>query len=230
MIVARTRSPGSCVGRISVNVRVRSPFHQCKRRYNSTKTYEKTEFSSKSSEKDFNRATLEPETECGNRVMVVVDSSPESKGALHWALSHTVQSQDTIILLHVTKPCKQGGNSEKKLDQKAYELLCTMKQLCQVRRPGVQVDIVLRQGKEKGPIIVKDAKQQRISLLLLGQTSRSLMWCLRKMWTGKRRGSSIVDYCIQNANCMTIAVRKKSRKNGGYLITTKSHKDFWLLA
>lgn len=45
----------------------------------------------------------------GNRVMVVVDSSLEAKGALEWALSHTVQSQDdTIVLLHVAKPYRGG--------------------------------------------------------------------------------------------------------------------------
>lgn len=45
----------------------------------------------------------------GNRVMVVVDSSLEAKGALEWALSHTVQSQDdTIVLLSVSKPYEGG--------------------------------------------------------------------------------------------------------------------------
>lgn len=44
----------------------------------------------------------------GNRIMVVVDSSFEGKGALEWALSHAVQNQDSIILLHVAKSSKQG--------------------------------------------------------------------------------------------------------------------------
>jgi hypothetical protein len=39
----------------------------------------------------------------GNKIMVVVDSSLEAKGALEWALTHAVQSQDNIILLHVAK-------------------------------------------------------------------------------------------------------------------------------
>lgn len=46
--------------------------------------------------------------EMGNKIMVVVDSSLEAKGALEWALSHTVRTQDTIVLLHVAQPCKQG--------------------------------------------------------------------------------------------------------------------------
>ena len=44
----------------------------------------------------------------GNKIMIVVDSSLEAQGALDWTLSHTVQSQDTVVLLHVTKPSKQG--------------------------------------------------------------------------------------------------------------------------
>lgn len=45
----------------------------------------------------------------GNKIMVVVDSNlDEAKGALDWALSHTVQTQDTLVLLHVSKPSTQG--------------------------------------------------------------------------------------------------------------------------
>jgi len=48
--------------------------------------------------------------EAGNKIMVVVDSSFEAKGALDWALSHTVQSQDTLVLVHVTRPNTEGEN------------------------------------------------------------------------------------------------------------------------
>lgn len=96
----------------------------------------------------------------------------------------------------------------------------------------MQVEIVLLEGKEKGPIIVEEAKQQRVSLLVIGQRKKSsILWCLVKRWAGKRdRSSEVVEYCIQNASCMTIAVRRKSKKLGGFLITTKRHKNFWLLA
>lgn len=46
----------------------------------------------------------------GRKIMIVVDSSFEAEGALQWALSHTVQNQDKILLLHVTKPSKRGPN------------------------------------------------------------------------------------------------------------------------
>lgn len=48
--------------------------------------------------------------ESGNKVMVVVDSSFEAKGALEWALSHAVQTQDTVVLVHVAK-AREGEKS-----------------------------------------------------------------------------------------------------------------------
>ncbi|WCJ35810.1 Adenine nucleotide alpha hydrolases-like superfamily protein [Euphorbia peplus] len=169
----------------------------------------------------------------GNKVMVVVDSTLQAKGALDWALSHTVQSQDTMVLLYVTKPSKHTGpdSNKKAANLRAYELLHSMKNVCQSKRPGVEVEIDIREGKEKGPIIVEEAKQRRVSLLVLGQRKRSIMWRLMRRLGGRRNSScGAADYCIQNSSCMTIAVRRKGKKLGGYSITTKRHKKFWLLA
>ncbi|KAJ6868733.1 hypothetical protein NC651_033727 [Populus alba x Populus x berolinensis] len=171
----------------------------------------------------------------GNKVMVVVDTSREAMGALEWALSHTVQNQDTIVLLYVSKSSIQGPESSLKLNLRAQETLHSMKNMCQRRRPGVQVEVAMHEGKERGPIIVEEAKQRSVSLLVMGQRKRSILWRLIKRWAGKGNrggggGSGAVGYCIQNASCMTIAVRRKGKKLGGYLITTKRHKNFWLLA
>nr|GMD37504.1 uncharacterized protein LOC109162818 [Ipomoea batatas] len=228
--------PGFCFSQAVAHVRARSPIQPYKKSVHLMAGDDKTtEFSSKNStEMSFNGSDQRTEGEGrnNNRVMVVVDMSIEAKGALQWALSHTVHTQDTIILLLVTKPFKQGESSFNcELDQRAYELLCSMKNMCQTRRPGVQVEIVVQEGKEKGAAIVEAAKQQKASLLVLGQRKRSVMWRMRTMWSGKRaQQSKVVSYCIQNAGCLAIAVRRKSRRHGGYLITTKRHKDFWLLA
>ncbi|KAK6123163.1 hypothetical protein DH2020_043111 [Rehmannia glutinosa] len=191
-----------------------------------------------------------PDCEHGNRVMVVVDSNPEAKGALEWALSHTVQNQDTIVLLHVARKgtCTPyifatnltlirdimfdvpDGKPQGEIDQRAYNLLQVTKNVCQLTRPEVHVEITTRKGREKGAIIVEVAKQLKVSLLVLGHQKQSFLCRLRKIGMSKRNNSSIVDYCIQNANCMTLSVRRKNRKYGGYLITTKRHKNFWLLA
>ncbi|KAD6119227.1 hypothetical protein E3N88_10498 [Mikania micrantha] len=166
----------------------------------------------------------------GNKVMVVVDSSTGSKGALQWALDHTVQNQDVMILLHVVGASKPGCKSSGEVNQRVYEHLYSVKRNLQAKRPEVKVEIEVRQGKQKGPIIVEAAKQEGVSLLVLGQQKQSMMWRIRTMCTRKRSQSRVVDYCIHNANCMAIAVRRKNKRHGGYLITTKRHKNFWLLA
>ncbi|XP_076890129.1 uncharacterized protein LOC143541108 [Bidens hawaiensis] len=230
-------------------VQVRSPSPRHKKSYSlgrlndSVKTvaFSGSENSSGELNFDISREMLKGETEaddgCGNKVMVVVDSSNESKGALQWALDHTVQNQDTMILLHVAGGSKLGCKSSGEVNQRMYEHLCSIKKNLQVKRPEVKVEIEVRQGKEKGAIIVEAGKKEHVSLLVLGQRKQSMIWriChtptrIRTFWTSKRCQNRAVDYCIQNANCMTIAVRRKNKRHGGYLITTKRHKNFWLLA
>ncbi|CAA7051525.1 unnamed protein product [Microthlaspi erraticum] len=46
--------------------------------------------------------------EGGNRVMVVVDKALASTGALEWAITHTLQPQDTLFLLYFAKPFRKG--------------------------------------------------------------------------------------------------------------------------
>lgn len=223
------------MNRTAVHIRARSsPSQLYKKALDSIKSDDsKSEFSSKNSiEMNYNtdESKIDSENGINNRVMVVVDTSPEAKSALQWALTHTVQCHDTIVLLSVVNSSQQGANEKTEINQRAYELLYSMKTMCQTRRPGVQVEVAVQDGKEKGPAIVEAAKQRRVSLLVLGQRKRSIMWRLRRIWSGKKSKNKVVEHCIQNAKCLTIAVRRKSRNYGGYLITTKRHKDFWLLA
>ncbi|XP_076944471.1 uncharacterized protein LOC143615144 [Bidens hawaiensis] len=223
-------------------VQVRSPSPRHKKSYSlgrlndgvRTVAFSGSENSSGELNFDISREMLKGETEaddgCGNKVMVVVDSSKESKGALQWALDHTVQNQDTMILLHVARGSKLGCKSSEEVNQRVYEHLCSIKKILQVKRPEVKVEIEVRQGKEKGPVIVEAAKKQRVSLLVLGQRKQSMIWRIRTFLASKRGQNQAVDYCIQSTNCMTIAVRRKNKRHGGYHITTKRHKNFWLLA
>ncbi|KVH98462.1 hypothetical protein Ccrd_023305 [Cynara cardunculus var. scolymus] len=218
----RMRSKLVAFNSVRARVQVRSPSPRHRKSYSlgrlnegmKTVAFSGSENSSRELNFDIKHEILKGEamTEngCANKVMVVVDTSVEAKGALQWALTHTVQDQDTIILLHVASPSKLGFKSSGGVNQKAYEHLCSM--------------------KKTGPTIVEAAKQERVSLLVLGQKKQSMMWRIRKMWAAKKSKNQAVDYCIQKADCMTIAVRKKSKKHGGYLITTKRRKNFWLLA
>ncbi|PWA35171.1 rossmann-like alpha/beta/alpha sandwich fold protein [Artemisia annua] len=241
MMKVKTKLGGFHSMRARVQVRSPTPHHKKtfslgSRLSDGTKTisFPGSENSSGELNFDISREMLKGETEaddgCGNKVMVVVDSNMESKGALQWALDHAVQNQDTMILLHITTGSKLGCKSSGQVTQRAYEHLCSLKKNLETKRAEVKVEIEVRQGKEKGPTIVEAAKQERVSLLVLGQRKQSLFWRIRTMWAGKRSKGRVVDYCIQNAKCMTIAVRRKNRRHGGYLITTKRHKNFWLLA
>ncbi|URE15312.1 Universal stress protein [Musa troglodytarum] len=42
--------------------------------------------------------------------------------------------------------------------------------------------------------------------------------------------ATVLSQCINKAECLTLAVRKQSKGVGGYLISTRWQKDFWLLA
>ncbi|OIT29612.1 PREDICTED: uncharacterized protein LOC109211131 [Nicotiana attenuata] len=226
MMRVRAKLPGFCKSKTVVRVGARSPSQPYKK--NGLIKFDATD-NKNSTEMCFNNIDPRLDFESSgnnNRVMVVVDPSLDANCALQWALSHTVQSQDTIILLYVSKISNEGEKANSEFNQKAYELLCSMKNMCQTRKEGVQVEITMQEGKEKGAVIVEEAKQRKVSLLVLGQRKRSIVWRLLR----KKSRSRLVKYCIQKANCMTVAVRRKSSKSGGYLITTKRHKKFWLLA
>jgi Universal stress protein family len=50
-----------------------------------------------------------PKDELASRkIMVVAHSKQEGKAALQWCLSHAMQKNDTLVLLHVVKPYKLG--------------------------------------------------------------------------------------------------------------------------
>ncbi|EOA22674.1 hypothetical protein CARUB_v10003378mg [Capsella rubella] len=177
---------------------------------------------------------VEGEAEGGNRVMVVVDKALASTGALEWAITHTLQPQDTLFLLYFAKPFRKSKRKNRKREVKTDELVHTLKKLCQTKRPGIEVEIRRLEGKDKdkGQKIVEEAKKQQVSLLVVGQEKKPPVWRLLKRWAWKRRRGhgGVLKYCLENASCMTIAVKPKNRKLGGYLITTKRHKNFWLLA
>ncbi|XP_057961752.1 universal stress protein PHOS32 [Malania oleifera] len=242
------RLPGFCLNRIRSHVRVRSPPIQSnlpegKSPPESDVKKEETPGAVKAGEEAAKPGGAAAEKPAGppgpavaRRIMIVVDSSLEAKGAMHWALSHTVQTHDTVVLLHFVKttsnpkpPAKGDVKDSKDPTPRIYELLYSTKRMCQLKKPEVQVEVVVAEGKEKGPTIVERAKREGVALLVLGQKKASMTWRLLSMWAGYRVGCC-VDYCINHSHCMAIAVRRKSKKVGGYLITTKRHKDFWLLA
>lgn len=103
--------PNFCLTRIRPLIRVRSPPPQSSLQ---SQNYENPTAAGDEEKKDYAKDDDSGEklkaTVSGRRIMIVVDSSIEAKNAVQWALSHTVQNQDAVILLHVVKPSssKQG--------------------------------------------------------------------------------------------------------------------------
>lgn len=104
--------PSFCLNRIRPHVRVRSPPLQAKKLdTNLTKQDDQKtdQCTSKDVKDEKNENGAKPKLVFSRKIMVVVDSSIEAKGALQWTLSHTTQNQDKLILLHVTKQSSKQG-------------------------------------------------------------------------------------------------------------------------
>ncbi|KAM7253375.1 hypothetical protein ACFE04_025993 [Oxalis oulophora] len=154
------------------------------------------------------------------RVMVVVDDySSSSKHAMIWALTNVTNRGDLFTLLHIVSPHKGSTSS-------STYLANSLGSLCKSCQPEVDVEALVIQGP-KLATIMSQVKKLEVSVLVLGQRKSSpLLNCM----FGRSGNEEFVDKCINCVDCLTIGVRKQSRGIGGYLISTRWQKNFWLLA
>ncbi|KAK6131085.1 hypothetical protein DH2020_035172 [Rehmannia glutinosa] len=157
------------------------------------------------------------------RVMVVVDETSHSKHAMMWALTHVTNKGDILTLLHIVSPSKDSDNYS---SSSSPYLATTLGSLCKASKPEVEVEALVIQGPKMATVI-SQVKKLEVSVLVLGQKKPSpLLNCL----CFKRSCDEFVEQCINTLECLTIGVRKQSKGVGGYLISTRWHKNFWLLA
>ncbi|KAG8062709.1 hypothetical protein GUJ93_ZPchr0003g16568 [Zizania palustris] len=183
----------------------------------------------------------------GRLVMVVADGSAGAAGALQWALSQAVRCNDAVLLLAVVRPAASAGDggcdSCMNISRTScYQQLDAMRSMCESARPEVKVDVCVVEAEERAPAVVEAARRHSASLLVLRQRRRRpvVARLLLALWPaattkrcGRRRrrgggGTTTVEYCIEHAPCEALGVRRRS--SGGYLVSSKRHKDFWLLA
>ncbi|KAK1287129.1 hypothetical protein QJS10_CPB19g00161 [Acorus calamus] len=176
------------------------------------------------------------------RVMVVIENSPWAKHAAMWALTHVANKGDLLTLLHVVPPppsISNGGggdggggrggcsSSDGSFSSSPHQLVSSLGSLCKASKPEVEVEALVIQGP-KLPTVLSQVKKLEASVLVLSQKKPSpLSWlcmCVRSS------EDDFVEECINNAECLTMAVRKQSGGLGGYLVSTRWHKNFWLLA
>ncbi|KAK6938415.1 UspA [Dillenia turbinata] len=154
------------------------------------------------------------------RVMVLVDQSSTSKHAMLWALTHVTNKGDLLTLLHVIPPQRASESSY------SPYLASSLGSHCKECKPEVEVEALVIQGPRLATVL-SQVKKLEVSVLVLGQDKPSpLLSCL----CGSSSRDEFVEQCISSADCMTIGVRKQSRGMGGYLISTRWQKNFWLLA
>lgn len=184
------------------------------------------------------------------RVMVVADPSRESAGALQWALSHAVVESDELVLLHIEnaaswkstlstflrKPPPPVATPTTAIEgSNELDFLEEMKRLSQASQAKVQVRIerVAMEGKDKAATILSQCHSSSVDLLVIGQR-RSLSTAILGYRRGGgaprgTRGIETSEYLIENSMCTCVGVQKKGQ-NAGYVLNTKTHKNFWLLA
>ncbi|KAG7028797.1 hypothetical protein SDJN02_09978, partial [Cucurbita argyrosperma subsp. argyrosperma] len=192
------------------------------------------------------------------KVMVVVDPTRESAAALQYSLSHAVIDCDEVILLHVDNPNTwknaittflkrpNGGPANSHAaatptDNAAsgaegggptdVDFLKEMKKVCNVARPELKVRTarVELEGKDKAAMIMAQTKALDIDLLVIGQRRSLSTAILGYKRAGVAKMLDTAEYLIENSNCTCVAVQKKGQ-NAGYLLNTKTHRNFWLLA
>ncbi|KAL0432207.1 UNVERIFIED_CONTAM: hypothetical protein Slati_2555000 [Sesamum latifolium] len=157
------------------------------------------------------------------RVMVVVDQSSHSKHAMMWALTHVTNKGDILTLLHIVSPSHHSSSSS---SSSSPYLATTLGSLCKACKPEVEVEALVIQGP-KMATVMSQVKKLEVSVLVLGQKAPSpLLNCLCLPSSTEE----FVEQCINTLECLTIGVKKQSKGVGGYLISTRWHKNFWLLA
>ncbi|KAJ3707717.1 hypothetical protein LUZ61_011422 [Rhynchospora tenuis] len=150
------------------------------------------------------------------RVMVVIDQSSGAKHAMMWALTHVANKGDLLTLIHVM--------GKDRLGDEAYSLVNSLGSLCKACKPEVEVEALVIQGPKLATIL-SQVKKLEVSVLVLRQYKPSPFCC----WINSSK-EEFVEECINRAECLTLAVRKQSKGIGGYLVSTRWQKNFWLLA
>ncbi|KAF8015888.1 hypothetical protein BT93_H1437 [Corymbia citriodora subsp. variegata] len=121
-----------------------------------------------------------------------------------------------------------GGDGGSEVD-----FLDEMKHACELAQPNVRVRttrVELEGDKDKASAILSQCSSHEIDVLIVGQRrsfSTAILGCRRR--GGGTRMTDLAEYLIDNSKCTCVGVQKKGQ-NGGYLLNTKTYRNFWLLA
>ncbi|KAJ6830114.1 uncharacterized protein M6B38_126445 [Iris pallida] len=157
------------------------------------------------------------------RVIVVVDNSTRAEHATMWALTHIANRGDLLTLLHVI-PSTTTNTTATRRGEDAPNLANSLGSLCKACKPQVEVEALVIQGPKLATVL-SQVKKLEAAVLVLSQSKPSPFCCLLRS-----SSEEFVEQCIDKAECLTLAVRKQRKGVGGYLVSTRWQKNFWLLA
>ncbi|RWW52907.1 hypothetical protein BHE74_00040640 [Ensete ventricosum] len=153
--------------------------------------------------------------------MVLIDRTARAEQAMVWALTHVANKGDLVTLLHVLPPhCSGSAHRE----EETSRLIDSLGSICKAIRPQVRVEVLVIHGPKLATVLGQ-VKKLDVSVLVLKQSKPPPLCC---MMTSSRE--EFVKQCIDRAECQTMAVRKQRHGVGGYLVSTRWQKNFWLLA
>ncbi|ESQ56353.1 hypothetical protein EUTSA_v10027024mg [Eutrema salsugineum] len=153
-----------------------------------------------------------------------ISSSSSSSGSTPAAASANANANNANSASSLASEIGQGEGN----------FLEQMKRICEIAQPKVRVhtECINMEGIKAAAILLHGDKLG-VDVIIIGQRrtiSSSLLGSRRP--GGSLRGSKGVDtaeYLIENSKCTCVGVQKKGQ-NGGYVLNTKTHKNFWLLA
>ncbi|KAK3187708.1 hypothetical protein Dsin_027269 [Dipteronia sinensis] len=126
----------------------------------------------------------------------------------------------------------EGAQQQQQGDQ--VDFLEEMKRVCEIAQPKVRVrtsKVQIMESTNKAAAILSQTEVLGVDLLVIGQR-RSLSNVLLGRPGMPLMGIKTVDtaeYLIENSKCTCVGVLRKGQ-NAGYLLNTKTHRNFWLLA
>ncbi|XP_065855461.1 uncharacterized protein [Euphorbia lathyris] len=193
------------------------------------------------------------------KVMLVAEPTRESAGALQFAISHVVLENDELILLaHVENPhswrktfsflhrrsnlpsptSSSSSSSNLKIEEGGDDnFLDAMINVCEIAHPKLcirleWIDNMDTKGKEKekAKAILDKSHKLGADIIIIGQRrsiSNALLGC--KGPSSGLKTFDTAEYLIEKSKCTCVAVQKKGQ-NAGYILNSKTHQNFWLLA
>ncbi|OWM91117.1 uncharacterized protein LOC116209202 [Punica granatum] len=146
----------------------------------------------------------------------------------HHRRCHCHTSSTSISGTHEGEPStREEGFSGGEAD-----FLEEMKSLSEVAQPKVRVRIQKvgnKEGKDKASVILHQSELLGADVLIIGQRRSLSTAILGRSAEGSTRKKDTAEYLIKHSKCTCVGVQRKGQ-NEGYLLNTKTCRNFWLLA